>query len=729
MLNRLRVAALFVCLLISASLFATPREWTGAVNANWSEPGNWSPAGPPVPGEALIFPFGRPNRNMINDLPAGMSFGPLTFNDAAYTVSGNLMTLTGEVFGLTSTADLKLGASLVFNGAENGTMDINGQTLTETAFATLSGTLNGTGTIVANTGSLGVAIAATGNFSGTMRTGTSIGGVAFIPGTSLPNATVVMDQLRSFGRDVTVGDVTMTAAPTGKISLGPLALLHTKSLLMRGGSMSVSVDSADTSRVDVAGPVTVSGALLFNITSSPAFGQTFTIISNDGTDPVNGIFTGLPEGAIAASGFSRFRISYRGGDGNDVTITTLAETSIVLSQDSATTQFGEPIILSATISSFFGTAQGSATFTVDGKIVGTVALVDGSASHTISTIEPGSHNITVLFQGAEGFADITSAAVSHLVTRRHPSIAIAADHVVSTYGQLIRFTATATASGSIAPLSGNVTIVSDGVDVGTGVIVNGVVEVDTASLHAGAKFITARYDGDSHFEPGISPAIALTVNKAPTSIDVRFTTPVLLGETPFIDITVIAPQGVPSGPSGTVSISDESGTLDSRVLDSAHAVLVLQAFALGDHALVVSYGGSADYGSSMATITQSVVAPGISISGTRVREGDSGESIVSLTVALTARMRENVRVSFTTVAGSATEGEDYAKASGVIEFAPGELTHSIELRILGDTFAESDETFSVVLSDPVNATIDVPSAVVVIANDDQVPGRHRPSRH
>jgi hypothetical protein len=35
----------------------------------------------------------------------------------------------------------------------------------------------------------------------------------------------------------------------------------------------------------------------------------------------------------------------------------------------------------------------------------------------------------------------------------------------------------------------------------------------------------------------------------------------------------------------------------------------------------------------------------------------------------------------------------------------------------------------VLLSDPVNATIDTPSAVIVIANDDQVPPRHRPSKH
>jgi len=88
-----------------------------------------------------------------------------------------------------------------------------------------------------------------------------------------------------------------------------------------------------------------------------------------------------------------------------------------------------------------------------------------------------------------------------------------------------------------------------------------------------------------------------------------------------------------------------------------------------------------------------------------------------------------VRVSFVTIAGSATSGVDFEAASGVIEFAPGEQTHSITLHVFGDTQFETDENFSVVLSSPVNATLETASAIVVIANDDTPPLRHRPVRH
>jgi len=128
-------------------------------------------------------------------------------------------------------------------------------------------------------------------------------------------------------------------------------------------------------------------------------------------------------------------------------------------------------------------------------------------------------------------------------------------------------------------------------------------------------------------------------------------------------------------------------------------------------------------------VIQSVILPAISFHGTRVDEGNRGVTVATIVVSLSAPVQVPVRVSFSTLGGNATEGEDYEKASGVIEFAPGQVTRSIELHIAGDTVPEADETFSVLLSDPVNATIDTPSAVIVITNDDQIPPRRRPARH
>jgi Ca2+-binding RTX toxin-like protein len=93
------------------------------------------------------------------------------------------------------------------------------------------------------------------------------------------------------------------------------------------------------SRLAVQGAVTLkSPRLSVNAPFVNAFtpvGTTFTVIDNDGTDPVGGAFASLPEGATfqvtavtvvngtTVTQTQSYRISYVGGSGNDVTLTFL----------------------------------------------------------------------------------------------------------------------------------------------------------------------------------------------------------------------------------------------------------------------------------------------------------------------------------------------------------------------------------------------------------------------
>ncbi len=56
-------------------------------------------------------------------------------------------------------------------------------------------------------------------------------------------------------------------------------------------------------------------------TFTPKQGQVFTIIDVTGSKPVSGTFKGLAEGATFTQNGIVFKISYKGGDGNDVTLT------------------------------------------------------------------------------------------------------------------------------------------------------------------------------------------------------------------------------------------------------------------------------------------------------------------------------------------------------------------------------------------------------------------------
>jgi hypothetical protein len=79
-------------------------------------------------------------------------------------------------------------------------------------------------------------------------------------------------------------------------------------------------------RLKVTGIVTLGNATLHLTQSAMAkTNDQFIIIDNDGVEPVTGTFNGLPENSIITLGPAQvFKISYAGGDGNDVVLTQLA---------------------------------------------------------------------------------------------------------------------------------------------------------------------------------------------------------------------------------------------------------------------------------------------------------------------------------------------------------------------------------------------------------------------
>ena len=77
-------------------------------------------------------------------------------------------------------------------------------------------------------------------------------------------------------------------------------------------------------QTNVTGTVDLGGATLSTLLLNGfvgAQGNTFTIVSNDGVDAISGTFNGLAEGSTFTVGETVFRISYVGGDGNDVALT------------------------------------------------------------------------------------------------------------------------------------------------------------------------------------------------------------------------------------------------------------------------------------------------------------------------------------------------------------------------------------------------------------------------
>ena len=125
-------------------------------------------------------------------------------------------------------------------------------------------------------------------------------------------------------------------------------------------------------------------------------------------------------------------------------------------------------------------------------------------------------------------------------------------------------------------------------------------------------------------------------------------------------------------------------------------------------ALVLLSGGVAAVASQTSEARHAAL-PALSIGDAVGIQYQSDPSSISFQVSLSAPSAAAVTVDFTTrdPDGESVYDDDIAPATGTLTFPPGEVTKAIDIPIIpepGITF-ETDDTFFVDLSNPVNATI------------------------
>lgn len=152
------------------------------------------------------------------------------------------------------------------------------------------------------------------------------GGVLNVDGSLAGSVTVNGGLLGGSG---TVGAVTVNSG--GEISPGEdMGILNVHgNFVMAAGSRYVAVLFGTTlgteyNQANVSGKINLTkSTLAVRLEYFPRAGDKFIIIKNDGADPVKGKFNGLGEGAKFRVDGLRFKISYKGGGGNDVVLTVL----------------------------------------------------------------------------------------------------------------------------------------------------------------------------------------------------------------------------------------------------------------------------------------------------------------------------------------------------------------------------------------------------------------------
>jgi len=217
------------------------------------------------------------------------------------TLSGGTVTLTAPLtlLGIYATIQVPSGESFNINGVISGD---DGFTKIFPGILTLNSNNTYAGTTTIN------------------------GGLLRVQG-SQPGNPIVLNA-GALGGTGAVGNVTVSTPDLNVIAPGASPGILTCSNITLQSSTSVQVEiygaalGSDYDQLHVQGTVALNNAnLAINAIDFAMSGNAqFTLIDNDGSDPINGNFAGLPEGATVNVGTNQLKITYMGGTGNDVVL-------------------------------------------------------------------------------------------------------------------------------------------------------------------------------------------------------------------------------------------------------------------------------------------------------------------------------------------------------------------------------------------------------------------------
>jgi hypothetical protein len=250
------------------------------------------------------------------------------------------------------------------------------------------------------------------------------------------------------------------------------------------------------------------------ITTSPLVGDTATMNVQTlavGTDSITAVYN---------------------GDSNDLGSTSAAVTETVNKASTVTTisaspnpsQLGQPVTFTALVTAASPSqalpccgAQYTVTFKKGSTVLGTVALVQISASQaqatlTTSSLSVGNNNVTATFNGNAQFLSSTSASVTAVVNKIATSTSVTSSQNPSAFKQQVTFTATVTSSTGGTP-TGTVTFYDGNQKLGTATLNSaGNAALLSPTLGHGKHNITAVYGSDATFASSTSPILVQDVN-------------------------------------------------------------------------------------------------------------------------------------------------------------------------------------------------------------------------
>ncbi len=263
--------------------------------------------------------------------------------------------------------------------------------------------------------------------------------------------------------------------------------------------------------------------------------------------------------------------------------------------------------------------------------IATYALASGAASGTTVSLPGGTYQVSTHYSGDTTFAESDSNAISVSVAPESSTTSLKVAGYLNPlsgkaaaapyYGSIFLLDAqpygnSASASSPNGIATGTVTYKAGTATLGTASLTSsGTAELQTSLLPSGANSLTASFPGDASFQASTSAPVSLTVQPAPTAVQVT------AGAGPFItgnpmtltasfvdsagksvlDSAGVAPTGTITFMNGTTAlgtatVSGTPGT--STALATGSASLTSSLIPCGNASITATYGGDANYAPS-----------------------------------------------------------------------------------------------------------------------------------
>jgi hypothetical protein len=420
-----------------------------------------------------------------------------------------------------------------------------------------------------------------------------------------------------------------------------------------------------------------------------------------------------------------------------VQVVDATPTTVVLTSDPNPSACGTKVTLTATVNP--SSATGTVTFADGVNVLGAAPVIGGVATLSVDSLTVGAHSLSAEYSGDTCHASSVSDPVAHTVNPAATSVALSADHTSGKSGDVFVFTAVVTPSG--AP--GTVEFFDGASTLGTAPVVSDTATLATKLTDEGMHSITAVYSDSGCYAGSTSNKVEVTVLGAAV-LSITDTTRIE-GETGTPQMRFRVRLSSLSTNTVTVDYHTEDGSAVAGVDYVAESGTVV--FPPGSNQQLIEVtlipnndlGVNRDFRVVLENPVKAVIGDTVGV-GTILdddlptivinnvaRNEDALVPSFTFTVSLNHGVSHPVSVDFQTQDNTATvANNDYVAQSGTLNFAPKVATQTITVVVNADSVREQSnvdpwETFLVLLSNPVGATIADGLGVGTIQDDDTAP--------